>query len=169
MDDCTCDTMRTGCLIHPQGLKQEPVRILGIDPGKTTGWAELSLQGRSLHLGMFGSTKDKTLVEIMPLLKEADVIIYEGWWTRPSKAQKGAFDWKPMEAPEVIGSLLTLCKILEKKQVIKQQPSSKVPGYSFAGMKYVKGKQGTHWQDALAHATFYAVTKLKALPVGSDA
>lgn len=139
--------------------------ILGIDPGKTTGWAMISVDKPKISLVEFGVTKDTTLVEIINQLKKTDVVVYEGWFTRPDKSRTGAFDWKPMETPQVIGSLLTLCKVLEIQRVHKQQPSQKVPGYGFAGLNYVKGKQGTHWQDALAHAVFYAVTQLQCHPV----
>jgi hypothetical protein len=70
-----------------------------------------------------------------------------------------------MITPQVIGSLTTLCKALERKAPVKQQPSIKPVGYAFAGMKYLAGKQGTHWQDALAHAVYYAVKQLGAHPV----
>jgi len=141
-------------------------QLIGIDPGKVTGWARISTDGPVISLVEFGQTKDTTLVEIIDHLKAADVVVYEGWWTRPDKSRTGAFDWKSMDAPQVIGSLLALCKVLEIPRIHKQQPSQKVPGYGFAGLKYVKGKQGTHWQDALAHAVFYAVTQLQCHPVG---
>jgi len=140
-------------------------KILGIDPGKTTGWANITLEGNKIELGIFGNTKDTTLVDLIPDIKKADLVVYEAWLTRPKHLQRGAFDWDPMITPQVIGSLLTLCKALERPEPVKQQPSIKPVGYAFAGMKYVPGKQGMHWQDALAHAVFYAVKKLGALPV----
>jgi hypothetical protein len=144
---------------------KELVKIFAIDPGKTTGWANIEVKDKEIQLGIFGITKDTTLVELIPNIKEADVVIYEAWLTRPKHLQRGAFDWDPMITPQVIGSLLTLCKALERPVPVRQQPSIKPVGYAFAGMKYVPGKQGTHWQDALAHAVFYAVKKLGALPV----
>lgn len=142
------------------------IKLLGIDPGKTTGYARLDIdEDKQLKLGLFGITKDMTLVDIKKHVEEADIIIYEGWWTRPDKARGGAFDYKSMHAPEVIGSLLTLCKLLQKERIVKQQPSQRVPGYGFVGLVYKAGARGTHWQDALAHAGYYAVTKLQALPV----
>jgi hypothetical protein len=143
------------------------LKVLGIDPGGTTGWAMIEVSKRQIKLGLFGQTKDKTLVEIADYIKEADVIVYEGFWLRPDKARAGHFDWAINSAEQVIGSLMTLCKLYQKSKVVKQQPSQRLPGYGFSGQTYKKGKQGTHWQDALAHACFYAVSKLQALPVSA--
>jgi len=140
-------------------------KILALDPGKTTGWAQIQVNDGIIQLGEFGTTKDTTLVEIAERIQLADVVVYEGFWLRPDKARVGHFDWYENTAEQVIGSLQTLCKLYQKERLIKQQPSQKVPGYSFAGMIYKKGKSGTHWQDALAHACFYAVNRLKAQPV----
>ena len=142
-------------------------KILGIDPGKTTGWAVIYVEDKRISLGKSGQTKDMTLVDIKEHLEDADVIVYEGFWTRPTKARQGAFDWDQMTAPQVIGSLLTLCRVLGIQQVVKQQPAQKVPGYGFSGLRYVKGKQGQHMFDALAHAVFYAVTQLQCRPVNT--
>jgi hypothetical protein len=122
---------------------------------------------KKINLHAFGVTKDMTMMEIKPQFERADVIVYEGWWTRPNKAQTGAFDWDPMNAPVAIGAIQTMCAILEKTAKPPQQPASKVPGYSYMGMKYHKGKKGMHAHDALAHACFFAVTKLGANPVGA--
>ena len=144
------------------------MRILGLDPGKSTGWATITVEDKKITLGLFGITKDQTLVEIEDELKKADVVVYEGYWIRPDKAHSGAFDWDEAPALQVIGSLLTLCRLHGKKNV-KQQPSQRVPGYAFAGLKYEKKKQGQHAQDALAHAVYYAVKQLQALPVRANA
>lgn len=141
------------------------IEVLGVDPGKTTGWATIYVESTgTIRLGEFGVTMDMTLVDIKDRIQSADIIVVEGFWARPDKAMKGQFNWQNFPAEEVIGSLLTLCKLFEKKSV-KQQPSQRVPGYGFAGLEYKKGKKGTHWQDALAHAVFYAVRHLKANPV----
>ena len=143
------------------------VKLVGIDPGGTTGWAIIYVEDKKISLGLFGTTKDPQLLDIKEHLADADIVIYEGFWIRPRMAHAGSFDWSQMSTPQVIGSLLVLCRELGI-QTIKQQPSQKVPGYGLAKMKYVKGKQGQHWQDALAHAVFYAVKALQAHPVGTS-
>ena len=140
--------------------------ILGIDPGKATGWAQIHVnEDHTVELGLFGVTRDMTLVEIVKRIEEADVIVYEGYWIRPDKAKSGAFNWQSVPAEKTIGALLTHCKLLGKTRIEKQQPVQRVPGYGFSGQKYVAGAKGKHWQDALAHAMYYAVAKLQALPV----
>lgn len=145
-----------------------PTRIIGIDPGKTTGWAIIEVADKTIQLIEFGMTKDLTLVEILDKILSADVIVYEGFWLRPDKARMGHFDWYENITEQVIGSLRTICKLNQKEHLIKQQPSQKLPGYAFAGLVYKKGAKGKHWQDALAHACFYAVNQLKANPVRSQ-
>ncbi len=141
------------------------MKILGIDPGGSTGWANIEVNNKIISLGIFGVTKDMTLVTIGDQIRDTDIVVYEGFWLRPDKARRGDFDWQSNSAEQVIGSLMTLCNLFQKQQVVKQQPSQRVPGYAFAGMKYVKGKKGQHSQDALAHAVYYAVKVLRALPV----
>ena len=141
--------------------------ILGIDPGKTTGWATIRIEDGRIRPGLVGTTTDMTLVEIQEHIQEADVVVYEGWRTRPDMAKAGKFNWQTVPAEQVVGSLKTLCKLFGKKALVEQQATQKVPGYGFAGMVYVPKKQGQHWQDALAHAVFYAVRKEGCSPIGA--
>ena len=136
------------------------MKILALDPGKTTGWAIIYVNDKIVTLGSFGETKDMTLVEIKEHIESSDVVVYEGFWIRPDKAKHGSFDWNQMPAPQVIGSLKTLCNLFEKK-LVEQQPSQRIPGYGYLGLSSRK----RHYEDALAHAMFYAVTKLQALPL----
>lgn len=141
-------------------------KLLGIDPGKTTGWGLIRVdENRKIHVLQFGQTRDPTLLEIQDYLSDADLIVYEGWLTRPGDARKGSFDYDPMITPQVIGALKLQSQLLGK-QVVEQSPSIKPPGYGFLGRKYVKGKKGQHQWDALAHAVYYAVKHLQAKPVG---
>lgn len=141
-------------------------RILGIDPGKTTGWAAIKIHDdKKIEPCGCGNTKDMTLIEIVDEIRQADEIVYEGFWLRPDKAHKGAFDWQNFSAEKVIGALLTLIKLHQKKEPVKQQPSQRIPGYAFAGLTYKKGVKGRHWEDALAHAAYFAVKHLGATPV----
>lgn len=141
-------------------------KLLGIDPGKTTGWGLIRVdENRKIHVLQFGQTRDTTLLEIRDYLSDADLIVYESWLTRPGDARKGSFDYDPMITPQVIGALKLQCQLLGK-QVAEQSPSVKPPAYGFLGRKYQKGKKGQHQWDALAHAVYYAVKHLKAKPVG---
>ena len=152
---------------HHLKTANKSVKILGVDPGKTTGWATITVNDETKKIGpgLFGNCTDTSLVEINEHVAWADVVVYEGFWVRPDLAKAGGFDWGKMTAEEAIGSLRTLCKLNQNTPMVEQQPAQRVPGYSFAGMVYKKGAKGKHWQDAFAHAVFYAVTKLQAHPV----
>lgn len=146
--------------------------ILGLDPGKTTGYALIETEGsgRNISLVNVGETKDMTLITIKDLFEKADVVVYESWRTRPGKAQSGAFNWGTMPAPEAIGAVKTLRQLFcPDATLVVQEPAIKPAGYGFANLKYVKGKDGMHVQDAVAHAVYYAVRKLRALPVSVSA
>ena len=137
--------------------------ILGIDPGRTTGLALISIHEKRATLVEALESKDMSFVENNWLLQKADYIVVEDFKVRPAKARQGAFDWQDMETPQVIGSIKTLAKLLGKT-VILQQPAIKPIGYGFAHLKYVPGKKGLHIQDAAAHAMFYSVKNNLCLP-----
>jgi hypothetical protein len=143
------------------------MKILGLDPGKTTGLALIELDGRRIKPPeAYGECKDETLLEIEHLFIEADVIVVEDFKTRPNDARRGAFDWDQMIAPQVIGAAKALAK-RHSKLFVLQQASLKPVAYGLSNQKYVPGKKGMHRQDALAHAVFYSVQTLHALPVGN--
>jgi len=132
------------------------VNILGIDPGRTTGLAVLIIENKKATLDAAWTSDDLTAIEYNDFLKAADIIVVEDFKVRPGKAKAGSFDWSQMETPKIIGSIQTLAALIGKS-VVLQQPTIKPMGYGFAHMIYVKGKPGTHIQDAAAHAMYYAV------------
>ena len=141
------------------------MKVLWIDPGKSTGWATINIdEDHNISAGLFGVTKDMTLVEIVDEIRTADVVGYETFLLRPDLAQRGRFNWNDFPPVKVIGSFETLCK-LHGKTPVKQNAAQRIPGYAFVGMDYKAGAKGKHWQDALAHAVFYAVRHLGAIPV----
>lgn len=140
-------------------------RILSFDPGKATGWANLTVDNRQISLGEFGVSKDMTLSDVAHHFKNADVVVYEGFWIDPKLAQAGFLNYDEMPAPQVIGTIRTLAKQYGIEHVVKQNASLKPPAYGFCGMKYQKGRKNMHSQDAIAHGVYYAVTKLQARPL----
>lgn len=140
------------------------VLLLGIDPGKTTGWAQATLgDDREIKPINFGDSTDPTGLELLEMIKESDHIIVESFLIDPRYARSGAFDYDDMIAPQVIGAIKTLAAQVGKGIVM--QPSSVKPvGYGFLGKKYKKGKKGMHRWDALAHIYYFAVKNLRALP-----
>jgi len=71
-----------------------------------------------------------------------------------------------MEPVRVIGLIQGVAEMEDRKFVL-QEPAIKPMGFGWAGLKYVPGKKGTHSQDAVAHAVYYAVKVLHALPLGT--
>lgn len=141
--------------------------ILGLDPGKKTGYALITVTHRNIRPGEFGEEGNGDVNIIAELIKLADVVVCEDFKLRPDKARRGVFDYSSMIAPQVIGKIELLCG-MTKTVLAKQQPSVKPVAYGFAGLNYTKGKKGTHWQDAYCHAVYYAVTRMNAYPVGSS-
>jgi hypothetical protein len=139
--------------------------ILGLDPGKKSGYALITVENKVIKPGPFGEEDNSQVTEIGELILLADIVVCEDFKLRPDKARRGAFDYSTMVAPQVIGKIELLCE-MSNTILAKQQPSVKPVAYGFAGLKYVPGKKGTHWQDAYCHAVYYAVTKLNAFPVG---
>jgi len=141
-------------------------KILGIDPGRSTGWARISVSPeKRMVVHDFGVVKDPQLLELSDHIKDSDLVVVESFLVRPREARKGAFDYDPMETPQVIGALKLQCRLYDTP-IVEQSPSVKPVGYGFVRQKYVRGKKGTHAMDALAHAAYYAVKKLQSKPLG---
>lgn len=138
--------------------------VLGLDPGKSTGYALIKVHNRFISPVEFGVEKDGQVSVIGELIKQADVVVCEDFKLRPDKARRGVFDYSTMIAPQVIGKVELLCD-MSKTDLSKQQPSVKPVAFGFANLPYKAGKKGTHWQDAYAHAVYFAVTRLNAYPV----
>lgn len=139
------------------------MKILGTDPGDTTGYGMIQLSDEprpKIILKGIGEVKNEE--ELESLIAEADIVIIEYFRIRPDRVDD--FIYKDLHASEAIGVIKMLCRKHNKK--VEMQGSQVKPmGFGFAGMRYVKGKKGTHMQDGLAHAVYYAVKKLKAIPL----
>lgn len=141
-------------------------KVLGLDPGKTTGYAQIGVSDRTFQLLSFGNTEDMTLVNIKHLIEDSDVVVYEGWRTFRKHAMAGRLNYQTVPAEQVIGSLKTLLRLQTRQPVVKENLSSILPvGYGWAGMHYHSGMKKIHWKDALAHAVHYSVSTLGVHPV----
>ena len=145
------------------------MRILGIDPGKASGYSLIVLEGKTIvPTPKFGVDRDGELTSIRELIVEGvDHVVIEDFKVRPGNARRGNFDYDDMLTPRQIGRIEEICELTETPYS-KQQASLKPPAYGFAGMKYSKGKKNQHWQDAFAHACYYAVKFHDARPVKSS-
>lgn len=120
------------------------MRILGIDPGKSTGWA--LLDGTKL----VGHGVAKGFVELDLILKTAtyDILVIENFRIRPK-----APPWLPLTAAETIGMVkyvVEVCLSDRDIRVVLQEPSQKVPIKAARGLS-------VHERDALGHAIARAV------------
>jgi len=140
------------------------MKLLGLDPGQSTGYALIEVDGGVVTLVDFGVELKEEVTKVHELILQADIVICEDFKIRPDKARAGNFDYNNMVAPRVIGKIELLCSMSQTK-LVKQQPSVKPPAYGLSGMQYVKGKKNQHWQDAFAHAVYYAVKNLGASPL----
>lgn len=143
--------------------------VAGFDPGKSTGFAIIQVLDKKITPMKIGVIKEgpnalRQFQEVLCLGVTHAAI--EDFLVRPGQARKGAFDWDSMVAPRVIERLKTLCE-LQQIPFVLQQPAIKPVGYGFANQKYRAGKKGTHSEDAIAHAVYYAVKVLGAHPVGN--
>lgn len=139
------------------------MKILGTDPGGTTGWGAIELssdQRPKINLVDFGQVKNEE--ELEQWIEWADICVIEFFRIRPDKVND--FVFKDLHASEAIGVIKMLCRKYNTR--IEMQGSDRKPmGFAWAGMKYTKGKKGTHQQDGIAHAVYYACKNLHAIPL----
>lgn len=144
-------------------LSPMTIKVLGIDPGLTTGLALIEIKEKRPKLIEALISKDTSCFEWKWMLEDADVIVCEDFKVRPNKARKGAFDYSSMDTSQIIGSIKTLAKLLDK-EIVLQPAAIKPVGFGFAHLEYTPGKKGIHIQDAAAHAMYYAVRHNLCLP-----
>lgn len=140
------------------------MKILGIDPGHTTGYCVLEINNKTPKIIRAKECKDPTLEELEDLFRECDIIVCEDFLVDPSKSRVGSFDRSPMLTIQVIGAVKLLAR-LNGKEVVLQQNNIKPVGYGLANLKYVKKKAGVHIQDSIAHAMYYAVKQKLCSPL----
>lgn len=144
--------------------------MIGFDPGKSTGVAIICVEDRKItpkHIGVIRDSP-KFMTEVSLLLDGVTHVVVEDFRVRPGEARRGTFDWDGMIAPVVIGRLQALCEAKNLPFEL-QQPALKPVGYGLSNQKYRAGAKGMHSQDALAHAVYFAVKRLGALPVTGSA
>lgn len=130
------------------------MRILALDPGKTTGWAYLN----DLNPLKIGTVKEEEYFNWLTwfvLNEPVHVLVVEDFTFRPGFKEG---KWKTTEVAKMIGQAQAVAASNQIECVL-QGASIKPVGYGMANMKYVKGKRGMHKEDAIAHAVYYYRTK----------
>ncbi len=128
------------------------LHILGVDPGGTTGLARLHVGEEGPWWQIAEQVRDKEMFSWLDHAELPDVVVVEDFIARP-KLTDGR--WTELPTAKLIGAIEYWAHT-KGVRFILQQPSCKPVGYAKAGLEYKKGKQGTHMQDAMAHAAFYA-------------
>ena len=141
------------------------MRIIGFDPGETTGVGIIEVgDDKKMRLMHSSSLIKVDLYAKLPrLIQGCDAVIIEDFKVRPNNARKGSFDWSHLVPVQVIGALDYLTKSLGIPSHF-QQPNLKPVGYAYLGKQYVRGAKNVHHLDALAHAAYYLVKNKYALP-----
>lgn len=136
------------------------MKILGIDPGHITGLAywDSTLPPKSASVAELHA--DEYLQWFLDLARgehdwKPEILVIENYILRPEQFQSFYTKWIELPEAKQIGVAHFAAALLGVK-CIEQEPAIKAAGYGFAGMTYVRGKRGTHMQDALAHACYLA-------------
>lgn len=140
------------------------IKILGLDPGHSTGYCVLQIDNKIPKLIRTGTCKDQTLQELEDCFKEVDYIVCEDFLINKAKAEQGAFNNSRLQTVQVIGAIQLLAR-LNHREVVLQQNNIKPMGYGYAKLPYKKGAKGVHVFDAVAHAFYFAVKKGLCAPL----
>jgi hypothetical protein len=124
------------------------MRILSVDPGNTTGWAEI-VDGK---VTTFGVEKGDEIWAWLSRVYHStyDAIVVEDFRIRPGVN----FSWSQLFPIQVIGALRFIATV-QSMNFVLQSPSIKPAAYARAGLKYERGKPNKHIEDAVAHGIFY--------------
>lgn len=145
------------------------MRILGADPGESTGIGILEINSSKHMVLKHSGTYSRTdlYMKLPQLLEGVTAVIIEDFKVRPNNARRGSFDWSHLVPIQVIGAMHYASIQLEIPTHF-QQPNLKPVGYAFLGAKYVRGAKNVHHLDALAHAAYFLVKNKYALPNDSS-
>lgn len=130
------------------------VKVLGLDPGLTTGWCLLrvSPSERKVLKIRYGEVKLEKFSPWLISLKNLEWIAVEDFILRDTQKTKFMNQgWHTLETAKLVGRVEHHC-IEHGIKYRVAQPAEKPFGYKLAGLPYIPGKKGTHSWDAAAHA-----------------
>lgn len=152
------------------------MRVLGVDPGITTGLALFDTdEGKFVYVDeksvltiarkkyrIYGSDLHDWIVTAQVTVGPFDAIVVENYIQRPFQkttevGKQVRFNqnlWIDQTTAKVVGCF-TAYAILHAISFFEQEPSIKPVGYGVLGNRYVPGKRGTHILDAMAHAAYW--------------
>lgn len=130
---------------------------LWFDPGDMTGWAEFE-NDKVLRMGELAYGP-----QLFDWLINYSLPAYlgiENYRLNPRGARYGHTPTgSTVTAVRAIGAIELAGRIHGVRNIVFQEKDIKPVGYGMAGLTYVKGKKGTHMQDAIAHGTYWWMQK----------
>ena len=136
------------------------MKILGIDPGKATGWAilqfELNDRTSVVEFGQ-GEVQEKYFNEWLDaVIPTIDFVVAEDFIINPHVKAWANTTSKinNTDTAKLIGRIQYACH-LHMKSLSLQPPSDKPFAYTLIGLQYVQGKKKQHANDAKAHARLW--------------
>ena len=141
------------------------MKVLGIDPGKTTGWAILTFDLPLVSVELFGIGEidekffNQWLDAVIPTV---DYVVVEDFIINPNVKAWANTTSKinNTNTAKLIGRIQYACHI-HSKPVDLQSPSDKPFAYTLIGLPYVQGKKKQHSNDAQAHARLWLRKKFR--------
>lgn len=146
-------------MTSPKSNPSSTYRVLGLDPGGTTGWsvAEVDLDAKKfvwLKRGEVSHSEfNRFIAKAIPKVDYVaceDFVIQtevEGWNNTRQKSND-------LFVAKMVGRVQFAC-FTYSTALILYLPRDKPLGYKKAGLPYVKGKKGTHTWDSMAHAAHF--------------
>lgn len=128
------------------------MRIIGVDPGKSCGWATFQ-DGNNEGLGIAQGE-----VEIWEFIRDnnPDVWVVENYKLRPYGTAGLKYDhaWSELFTVRVIGAIQYKA-FCEKQEFVLQEPTIKRPALAMLAGKVYQKKANQHALDAYLHAFYY--------------
>lgn len=146
-------------LLQKMDRELPAIRVLGIDPGETTGW--VILDPPCIYKAGQEPTKNVTQAALffnrMLEDKRPDVIVIEEYRVYSSKTRQHA--WNDLLTARIIGAIEALCAI-EDVPVVKQTAST-AKGFctndKLREWGFWQSSAKRHANDAIRHACYYTL------------
>jgi hypothetical protein len=139
------------------------VRYIGIDPGKTVGYAFFNDEGKPIQHGQMDwemfikclagmSDHDNTGLPVTFVVENFKLLVHKAASVARNVASRS------MEASQIIGAVRLLCELKDNYELVLQNTDALHAGAAWAGLDMKVGEHSkTNWKSAYSHVTFYIV------------
>lgn len=140
-------------------MSKTSYRVLGLDPGGTTGWALATVvpEERKFEWVKKGGVPMAGFNTFLRnALQKVDCVACEDFIILPQEKRWNATREKAnnLYTAKLVGRVQFACWFFGKELMIFP-PSRKPFGYKLNGLTYVKGKKNMHDYDGMAHARLF--------------